>query len=113
VIERREFLAAAGGLALAGTCGVPVLANSRKSALPARARPFDLADVRLLPSRFLDAVTTNQRYLLSLDADRLLHNFRAGAGLPPKGEVYGGWEKDTIAGHTLGHYLSALALTHV
>jgi DUF1680 family protein len=58
-------------------------------------------------------VTTNQRYLLSLDADRLLHNFRVGAGLPPRAEVYGGWENDTIAGHTLGHYLSALALTHV
>ena len=31
---------------------------------------------------------------------------------PPKGEVYGGWEGDTIAGHTLGHYLSALAKMH-
>ncbi|WP_044102572.1 glycoside hydrolase family 127 protein, partial [Xanthomonas citri] len=26
--------------------------------------------------------------------------------------AYGGWEADTIAGHTLGHYLSALALMH-
>ena len=32
--------------------------------------------------------------------------------MPAKGIVYGGWEKDTIAGHSLGHYLSALALLH-
>ncbi|MCB8835230.1 glycoside hydrolase family 127 protein, partial [Escherichia coli] len=29
----------------------------------------------------------------------------------PKADIYGGWESDTIAGHTLGHYLSALVLT--
>ena len=34
------------------------------------------------------------------------------AGLPPKGDIYGGWGSDTIAGHTLGHYLSALVLTY-
>jgi DUF1680 family protein len=32
--------------------------------------------------------------------------------LAPKGAVYGGWESDTIGGHTLGHYLSALSLMH-
>jgi DUF1680 family protein len=41
-----------------------------------------------------------------------LHNFRSQAGLQPKGEVYGGWESDTIGGHTLGHYLSALSLIY-
>lgn len=74
--------------------------------------PVPLQDVRLLPSHWLDAVESNRAYLLSLSADRLLHNFRTQAGLPPKGEVYGGWENDTIAGHTLGHYLSALALMY-
>lgn len=74
--------------------------------------PVPLQDVRLLPSHWLDAVESNRAYLLSLSADRLLHNFRMQAGLPPKGEVYGGWENDTIAGHTLGHYLSALALMY-
>ena len=74
--------------------------------------PVPLQDVRLLPSHWLDAVESNRAYLLSLSADRLLHNFRTQAGLPAKGEVYGGWENDTIAGHTLGHYLSALALMY-
>jgi DUF1680 family protein len=79
---------------------------------PAKARlePFPLSQVRLKPSRFLTAQETNQHYLLSLEPDRLLHNFRAGAGLEPKGEVYGGWESRGIAGHSLGHYLSAVSL---
>ena len=76
-----------------------------------RLESFPLSQVRLKPSRFLTALETNQRYLLSLEPDRLLHNFRAGAGLTPKGEVYGGWEARGIAGHSLGHYLSAVSLT--
>lgn len=51
----------------------------------------------------------NAEYLLSLDPDRLLHNTRKYAGLKPKGELYGGWEARGIAGHTLGHYLTALS----
>jgi len=47
-----------------------------------------------------------------LSADRLLHNFMVYAGLPAKAPLYGGWESDTIAGHTLGHYLTALVLMH-
>jgi DUF1680 family protein len=80
--------------------------------LPHRAQPLPLGDVRLLPSPFAAAVEANRNYLLSLEPDRLLHNFRKFAGLEPKGEPYGGWEADTIAGHTLGHYLTALALIH-
>jgi uncharacterized protein len=78
-----------------------------------RSVPFPLRHVRLKPSIFLTAIEANQRYLLSLEADRFLHNFRAGAGLVPKGTVYGGWEARGIAGHSLGHYLSALSLMHV
>src|SRR5690606_33904377 len=49
---------------------------------------------------------------LALEPDRLLHRFRDFSGLKPKGEEYGGWEKDTISGHSLGHYLSSIALMH-
>lgn len=109
---RRAFLASASTLALAG----PVLAKTGLAAAgPAervQARPLPLKDVRLAPSPYLDAVEANRRYLLTLDPDRLLHNFHAGAGLEPKAPVYGGWEARGIAGHTLGHYLSACALMH-
>ncbi len=42
----------------------------------------------------------------------MLHNFRKYAGLEPRAAIYGGWENDTLAGHTLGHYMSALVLIH-
>jgi DUF1680 family protein len=74
--------------------------------------PFPLEAVRLRPSPYLTAVESNRAYLLSLEPDRLLHNYRVNAGLEPKAPMYGGWESDTIAGHTLGHYLSALSLLH-
>ena len=111
---RREWLTGAGIVALASGLsarGSAALAAS-PGPLPARVEPLPLAAVRLLPSPFLDAVNANQRYLASLEPDRLLHNFRTGARLSPKAAAYGGWEGDTIAGHTLGHYLSALALIH-
>ena len=74
--------------------------------------PFPLEAVRLHASPYLTAVESNRAYLLSLEPDRLLHNYRVNAGLEPKAPTYGGWESDTIAGHTLGHYLSALSLLH-
>ena len=51
----------------------------------------------------------DEAYLLKLEPDRLLAWYRKEAGLPQKGEVYGGWESQGLAGHTCGHYLSALA----
>ena len=53
--------------------------------------------------------SATQSILLELDADRLLHNTRKYAGLEPKAPLYGGWEARGIAGHTLGHYLTALS----
>jgi hypothetical protein len=73
------------------------------------ATMFDYGAVRLLDSPFRDASERNARYLLSLNPDRLLHNTRKFAGLEPKAALYGGWESRGIAGHTLGHYLTALS----
>ena len=75
-------------------------------------RFFPLESVRLLDGVFRRAQEVNGRYLLALDSDRLLSNFRQFAGLAPKGEPYGGWEGDTIAGHSLGHYLGAVSLQY-
>jgi hypothetical protein len=79
------------------------------AAPPIDVAGFDLADVRLLDSPFRQASERNARYLLKLEPDRLLHNTRKYAGLEPKGALYGGWESRGIAGHTLGHYLTALS----
>ena len=82
------------------------------------AQPFSLTAVRLLDGPFKDAQERDGKYLLSLDPDRMLHNFRVNAGLEPRAPVYGGWESvatwaDIRAhGHTLGHYLTACALMY-
>ncbi|MGA2175038.1 MAG: beta-L-arabinofuranosidase domain-containing protein [Verrucomicrobiota bacterium] len=79
-----------------------------------KAEPFPLADVRLLDGPFRDAMLSDKTYLLSLDADRLLHNFRVTAGLPSSAEPLGGWEQTNceLRGHSVGHYLSACALMY-
>ncbi len=109
--NRRNFMFGAAAMAAAGAAPAVVRAAGT-SALPSTVKPLPLWAVRLMPSDFATAVEVNRKYLLSLSADRLLHNFMQYAGLPPKGEIYGGWESDTLAGHTLGNYLSALVLTY-
>ena len=74
-----------------------------------KAMPFSLSQVQLLDSPFKQAMERNAAYLLSLEPDRFLHNTRQYAGLTPKGELYGGWESQGIAGHSLGHYLTAIS----
>jgi len=78
------------------------------------AVPFSLTQVRLLNSPFYDAMLRDQNYLLSLDCDRLLYNFRVNAGLPTQAIPYGGWETPSgeLRGHSVGHYLSACALMY-
>jgi DUF1680 family protein len=107
---RRECLTGVAALALV-TAAPKALALGR-SLLPPAAMPVPLTSVRLLPSDYATAVEVNRAWLHSLSADRLLSQFRKYAGLEPKAPPYGGWESETIAGHTLGHYLSALALMH-
>ncbi|MEJ8631213.1 glycoside hydrolase family 127 protein [Sphingomonas sp. I4] len=86
---------------------------------PATAiQPFDMADVTLADSPFLHAQKMTEAYLMRLQPDRMLANFRTNAGLKPKAPVYGGWESEqqwaeiNCHGHTLGHYLSACALAY-
>lgn len=80
--------------------------------VPLQAKAFLLEDVRLLEGPFQQAMDRDRRYLLSLDADHLLHMFRVTAGLPAPAEAYGGWERAELRGHTMGHYLSACALMY-
>jgi len=87
-------------------------AGMRPPVVPLAARPFDLADVRLLDGPFKLAQDLDEQWLLKIDADRLLSGYRSEAGLEPKAPRYGGWESRSIGGHSLGHYLSALSLMY-
>ncbi|WP_443019183.1 beta-L-arabinofuranosidase domain-containing protein [Sphingomonas sp.] len=120
--SRRAFLAGtcSGAVAIGG--GGAAAASAAEAvpapapAAPARLQPFDMADVTLGEGPFLHAQRATEAYLLRLEPDRLLHQFRVNAGLSPKAPAYGGWESDALwadihcQGHTLGHYLSACAL---
>ncbi|KKX49933.1 hypothetical protein L950_0213025 [Sphingobacterium sp. IITKGP-BTPF85] len=83
------------------------------SELSAQTKPqlnyFDLNDVRLLQGPFKHAQDLDLKYLLEIDADRLLAPFLREAGLPQKKESYTNWENTGLDGHIGGHYISALA----
>jgi DUF1680 family protein len=110
-LSRRALMTTGASVAIA-TAFPRALRAAPHTRLPAHATPLPLTDVRLTPSDFATAVEADHSYLLELSPNRLLHNFRKYAGLPPKAEIYGGWEGDSLAGHTLGHYLTALVLMH-
>ena len=81
-------------------------------AVAPQAQPFPLTQVRLLDGPFRNAMLRDQQYLLNLDADRLLRNFRVNVGLPTDAKPYGGWEAPDcqLRGHAVGHYLSACSM---
>jgi uncharacterized protein len=100
-----------------GYWAAPLAAQALESA-SAALHTFPLTDVRLLDGPFLEAQKLDEAYLLRLEADRMLHNFRVNAGLEPKAPVYGGWEsvEEWVGirahGHTLGHFLTAASLMY-
>lgn len=105
LLTRRHMLATASLLPL-----LPTLARAATPQSALRVTPVAARHVTLKPSPFADAMAANRRYLLSLDPERLLHNFYLSAGLAPTAPLYGGWEKESIAGHSMGHWMSAASL---
>jgi hypothetical protein len=85
-----------------------------KPVIKIQAYPFSLKQVRLLDGPFKQAMEHDLKYMLELDPDRLLHNFRLNAGLPSSAQPLRGWEKPDVElrGHTVGHYLSACAFMY-
>ncbi len=80
--------------------------------VPVKAMPFELKDVRLLDGPFKHAMDLSRESLLRYEPDKLLAKYRIEAGLEPKEKHYGGWESRSVAGFSLGHYLSACALIY-
>lgn len=100
---------------LAVYVGYPSLSCAQGSSV--QLNTFHLSDVQLLDSPFKKAMELDGKYLLKLEADRLLAPYLKEAGLNPKAENYGGWESDGelgegLDGHSLGHYLSALSMIY-
>ncbi|MDY5576997.1 MAG: glycoside hydrolase family 127 protein [Lachnospiraceae bacterium] len=71
---------------------------------------YDLSNVDVTDAYLTNAEDKDIEYLLSLSSDRLLAGFRETAGLSMNGATrYDGWENTLIGGHTMGHYLTAMA----
>jgi hypothetical protein len=111
-MPRKSFFVSVSLLALMALASILWAAQVTPKVTP-RAEPFSLSNVRLLDSPFKAAMDRDGAYLLALDADRLLSGFLENAGLKPKGKKYGGWEEQSLAGHSLGHHLSAVSLMYL
>ena len=71
---------------------------------------FPMSDVTMTDAYSVNAFEKEIAYLLSFDSERLLAGFRDNAGLSTNGASrYDGWENSLIGGHTVGHYMSAIA----
>ena len=70
---------------------------------------FPLQSVEIGDAYSLNAYQKERAYLLSLEEGKFLAGFYENAGLKTSYTRYGGWENSLIAGHTLGHYMTAVA----
>jgi hypothetical protein len=93
----------------------------KKETAPMKAFAFNMADVKLLDSRFTENMNRESDWILSLGVDRLLHSFRTNAGVwagleggYDSVEKLAGWESldCELRGHTTGHILSGLAMLY-
>ena len=96
-----------------GLCQSGVWGNGKvESPSVVELRPFSGKDVELEASWIKQREDLDVAYLQSVEADRLLHNFRVTAGLPSLAKPLEGWESPGVGlrGHFTGHYLSALSV---
>ncbi len=94
---------------------VPLMNDSRMQVqpqVPIKAYPLPLNQVRLFDGPFKTAMEADRKWLMSLEPDRFLNRFHENAGLPVKGQIYGGWENSTQSGFCFGHYISALSMLY-
>lgn len=74
-----------------------------------QVRDFPYGTVKIKDQYKSHAFDLELSYLYSLDPDKLMVGFLETSGLVPEKERYHGWEETEIQGHTLGHYMTAVA----
>ncbi len=117
-MKRSKSVLALLSLAPVVVCSLLLAAQQPRPAVadkvPMQAQPFPLGSVQLLDGPFRQAMLLDQKFLLSIDTDRLVHNFRVNAGLASSAKPLGGWEAPDVElrGHSLGHFVSACALMY-
>ena len=104
------ILAAAALCAVAASCAS---ADEQPASTPGKLTFYPSAASKLAGGPLEDRMEVNEKFLLeTVNPDALLSKFLTVAGLEAKAKPYGGWEGRDIAGHSLGHYLSALAMCY-
>ena len=69
--------------------------------------------VELLDGLFKTSQEKGKEYLIYLDVDRLVAPCYEAVGKTAKKPRYGGWESMGISGHSLGHFMSAVAAMYI
>ncbi|MEV0412950.1 beta-L-arabinofuranosidase domain-containing protein [Streptomyces sp. NPDC050448] len=117
--SRRAVIKATGVAAVAAAVGPVLNAVSAAAQTPpvrsdvgVSAFPFDLGQVQLTSSRWLDNQNRTLAYLRFIDVDRLLYNFRSNHRLSTNAAApTGGWDDPAFPfrTHVQGHFLTAWA----
>jgi DUF1680 family protein len=102
----------AGGLLAASPAFAQTLPTLAVPETGTSAYAFDMSQVTLSNSRWMDNQNRTLNYLKSVNADRLLYNFRATHKLSTNGaQKNGGWDAPDFPfrSHAQGHFISAWA----
>ena len=113
-MKHAAVFAAAAICAAAATAAVScATADDQPAATPGKLTFYPSSATDLEDGPMADRRTVNEKFLTeTLNPDALLSKFLTVAGLEAKARPYGGWEARDIAGHSLGHYLSALGMAY-
>ncbi len=87
------------------TFDVTVLAEASVTGLT----DYAMSNVKMTNEYLINGETKMTEYLKKFDVDRSVEGFRRTAEIGKGVSTYGGWETSLIAGHAIGHYVSALA----
>ena len=75
---------------------------------------FPMSDVTVTDPYYVNVAQKDIDFLKTFNVNKLLARYRELAGLSTNGATsYSGWETTQIAGHTLGHYLTACAQAYL
>jgi MYXO-CTERM domain-containing protein len=90
--------------------GVALPRQARAASSVEKLQDFPLDQAQITDSYQQTLFSKEMTYLLTtLDSDRLMAGFKAVSQNVTPTNLYGGWENQAIRGHTLGHWLSAVA----
>ncbi len=106
--DKRVTLTAAvknGGAVYTKTFDVTILAAPSITGLS----DYSMTDVEMKDDYLINGTEKMAAYLNEFDIDKLASGFRRTAGLSSTSDTYPGWETSLIAGHAVGHYMTAVA----